>query len=1538
MGRTDVEVRFKAETKNVTEGLDRLQKQLETKFKNLSKIENDNVRESVQARLRSQQSLLKHRRQLGMDIKAFHRSEFSDFKAFLANKEREANQHAARMEAAGLRAARGLFAASDKVGPVAALAGASGGRGGGLGGGFLGTPTRNFIGPSTRGLQIGDLPGFNTLLNQMNGHMKELDRLSAMALGAAKRRQAELAAETKKTNAGLRAFASLMKEADRRDFLAGARSHMARYRAEVDKAIERTRVLSMAPLASAGAGMANIFPSGAPQGPLPPPRTRGLGGFFGDISKNVDQTNRLSQAFGSLSGATSLFISLGIYRLFGAGTRIVREAIAAQVEFNKSIAEANSLISGNAATVANLSKQVLELSQVVPRSPADLGQGAYTIFSAGILDTADALSVLEVAGKSAGAGITDVRTAAETIVGVMQAYRFEADQAGRVSDALFQTVKRGILRFEDLHASLGTAVPVAAAFNVRMEEVLAAVQTMTKGGLNATRSTTALRQAFQNITNPSKEALEIAEAYGIELSGQALATKGLLGFMEDFSQKIGLLNPEAQNLVQLMSEGVISFEEAQGALKEMGGAAAATAEIFTSRRGLMAAVLLSGARLGVFREDLDATINSMGSMEAAFKRATNNISDRSKLAANRMAAAFQDIIPVLIKVADGFIKLAGFLEKHRAVIVATISAVTAMGTAWLLFTVGGGVAQGLSTLTRNIIAYGTAVKFVKAGMTDFTVAGRAFRKQFGMMALQIGVAAIAMGFLSSELKETQGITNTTKALDGMTIAMTGLAAAMVTLQVTASVAMAGLAAIGAAAAAFAVLAQQAKDAKTQVDKFVEALRGVEGDIKTVFLDTLAVAAREGADAVAEVVEQLIAANEQLRQLENISKGKPGVFDIGKAPPGTFSGGLSGREASEQRLQEFVDQAVAQAAAAGQAASRTPTGQITTEDAIVTAIENSLAEQFKHTDLAEQSVKELAMLVRNGAELKGSVDKNNRAILTVVGGDVADSEIGGRTLRVQEQILRALGGAPSPVRPFNLKTIFGLEGVDTVISAIAGMADRMTDLSGETQKVVEEFVRLQKLLQAFQLLESLKGTGLLQNVDFEEAMEHAFIRAGFTNSDNPFGRVSTSDVKALIDGIFSLKDAVEKVAVSLEAQFFGEGAGAIINQIVSLAGDMEGLSSETKKVVEEFKRLQQLIAALQFLELLQKFEGPITSTTTTSGGVVDAAAISLQSFFEGVSNQLSNPEFFESNFRLVKDTQTMADILNRRAQAFHEEITRLEAEFAAGTLSMDGIKQLNINKSLLDDTIFLIDQMFRTFQKVASGGSVGSTTTTVTSGGGLGLDFSELIGFVFGQAGFTTGDNPLGALSDENFIKEILTLFFQPDKVAQQVETLAEKAAAVSSAMTDFQGPLEAAKENWATVGTQLTAVGVTLADVNNALSRIAEVQVLNQMLGMLEGFQEIQRVTGVNAIPGLASAIQQTQLAILEQGREFVLDLMTDDPLTLARILSETMNIEQNIDRSNQFNIVFRITGGTDLDSSKAAEFADVVMTEINNRMLTEGV
>jgi TP901 family phage tail tape measure protein len=103
----------------------------------------------------------------------------------------------------------------------------------------------------------------------------------------------------------------------------------------------------------------------------------------------------------------------------------------------------------------------------------------YQAISAGI-PAESAVNFIGEAAKLSVAGVSSLEDAVASITTVLNGYGLGAEDATKVSDVLFSTVKAGVTTLTELGGEIGKVTPIAASLGVSFEEVGAMFATMTK--------------------------------------------------------------------------------------------------------------------------------------------------------------------------------------------------------------------------------------------------------------------------------------------------------------------------------------------------------------------------------------------------------------------------------------------------------------------------------------------------------------------------------------------------------------------------------------------------------------------------------------------------------------------------------------------------------------------------------------------------------------------------------------------------------------------------------------------------------------------------------------------------------------------------------------------------------------------------------------------------------------------------------------------------------------------------------------------------
>ena len=279
--------------------------------------------------------------------------------------------------------------------------------------------------------------------------------------------------------------------------------------------------------------------------------------------------------------------SIATKTLFGTlvagGTIAFREA----ARFETAMHEVWTITDVSKEKLDEMGRSVIDLSSALGEDAATMARALYQTISAGVTDTAEATKLLGVAGKAAKAGLTDTFTAVDALTTVINSYGMATEDAQHISDVMFKTVELGKTRFEELGATVGRVTPIASQIGLQFEDISAAIATLTKGGLATDMAVTSLRQTMISVLKPTESAAKLAESLGLDFSAAALASKGLVGFLQDVakategdSEVMAELFPNVRALAGVMSLAGTQMEEFTRIQQEMQDVTGASAVAF----------------------------------------------------------------------------------------------------------------------------------------------------------------------------------------------------------------------------------------------------------------------------------------------------------------------------------------------------------------------------------------------------------------------------------------------------------------------------------------------------------------------------------------------------------------------------------------------------------------------------------------------------------------------------------------------------------------------------------------------------------------------------------------------------------------------------------------------------------------------------------------------------------------------------------------------------------------------------------------------
>ena len=263
-----------------------------------------------------------------------------------------------------------------------------------------------------------------------------------------------------------------------------------------------------------------------------------------DGSSAVRELNRVQKATGALQGAVG--------KLLGgfAAADLARRFFKGFAEAEKATAAVRTLGVDSGKLRRELLGVSNELDGLVGQT--ELTAAAYDVASAGFTDAAGAANILKAASRGAIGGLADLNTVADATTSVLNAYGLSSDKAAKLVDGFIQTQNDGKIIVAQYAAQIGRVAPVAAAAGVGIEDLNAAISTVTAQGVPVESTFAGIRQIIAGVLKPTAEASKVAKTLGIEFNTAAIKAKGFGGFLADVVELVQIVLHHQPQLVQIL--------------------------------------------------------------------------------------------------------------------------------------------------------------------------------------------------------------------------------------------------------------------------------------------------------------------------------------------------------------------------------------------------------------------------------------------------------------------------------------------------------------------------------------------------------------------------------------------------------------------------------------------------------------------------------------------------------------------------------------------------------------------------------------------------------------------------------------------------------------------------------------------------------------------------------------------------------------------------------------------------------------------------
>ncbi len=225
------------------------------------------------------------------------------------------------------------------------------------------------------------------------------------------------------------------------------------------------------------------------------------------------------------------------------GIQRMTEALASAVEtyadFEQQVANTVTVL-GAFGDASNAMREVIgqaarDISLFSRKTASEIVRAGYHIASAGF-NAIQTMQALPGAVMLAEATLSDLSLAAETVVATINQFGLATTETTTIVNLFAAAISKSPATLEKLRSALEYAGPVAASFQITIEETTAALMAMFKAGRVGSRAGTELRNVMNSMAKQTKKSVDMLAEFGIAMEELSPARIGLINIIERFEQ------------------------------------------------------------------------------------------------------------------------------------------------------------------------------------------------------------------------------------------------------------------------------------------------------------------------------------------------------------------------------------------------------------------------------------------------------------------------------------------------------------------------------------------------------------------------------------------------------------------------------------------------------------------------------------------------------------------------------------------------------------------------------------------------------------------------------------------------------------------------------------------------------------------------------------------------------------------------------------------------------------------------------------------
>jgi TP901 family phage tail tape measure protein len=326
----------------------------------------------------------------------------------------------------------------------------------------------------------------------------------------------------------------------------------------------------------------------------------------GLITGNKKAKESTTALGGAVSGITSKLKSMvNPTNIAAAATTYLAyrtvQAVKDFAVFEKQLSSLNTLLKVSKTELNSYGDGLVDIAIKTGAAKETLADGAYQALSSGV-EASELLEFMETTAKGATVGMTDVSTATDVLTSTLNGFKLEGSDAVDTMDKLITIQNNGKIVLGQLSTVMGDVADISSSLGLDLDNVGAALSTITMSGTPAAQAGTRLKSMFAELSKEGTTAYDTFQ----KITGESF--KEFISGGGDLGEALQKMQEHAEDTGKEMIDLWSSIEAGQGAMG------------------------LTGSNSNVFVENLNSMKTAAGELEESYAIASDNIAtDWAKL-------------------------------------------------------------------------------------------------------------------------------------------------------------------------------------------------------------------------------------------------------------------------------------------------------------------------------------------------------------------------------------------------------------------------------------------------------------------------------------------------------------------------------------------------------------------------------------------------------------------------------------------------------------------------------------------------------------------------------------------------------------------------------------------------------------------------------------------------------------------------------------------------------------------------------------------